>query len=246
MGHQVRGETDDRVGTAGGSQFLLDFGHVPVFGHAVGRHALACLAEQGHLLEPASGPGNAGLGVDDDVGHVDRARARQRQQAQQRRRRVAAGTGDQPRRGNRRAVVFGQPVYGLALHVERGMGTPVPLLVGAAIAQAEVGRHVDEAHVRMGVEHRPGDILRGTVRQPAEDDIDLRPVGLVHGGQVRQAGETQVREHLGHGLAGVGVGGQRGDFHVRMGQRQTHDIRTGVAGSAENADPQNGVNFGHV
>ena len=44
------------------------------------------------------------------------------------------------------------------------------------------------------------------------------PVGLLDGGEPRQVDEAEVREHLGHRLAGMAVGGQRGDLDGRMGR----------------------------
>src|SRR4029434_11249435 len=47
----------------------------------------------------------------------------------------------------------------------------------------------------------------------------------------------KMRKHVAHGLAGMGVGGERGDLAIRMPRQQAHRVGSGVAGRAENADP---------
>ena len=46
-----------------------------------------------------------------------------------------------------------------------------------------------------------------------------------------------MRKHLAHGLAGVRIGGQSGDFNARVRGRQTHKIGAGVPRGADNGSP---------
>ena len=45
-----------------------------------------------------------------------------------------------------------------------------------------------------------------------------------------------MRKHLAHRLAGMGVGGERGDLGIRMPREQPHGVGAGVAGGAEHGD----------
>ena len=233
----MRGEVDDDVLAGGLGDLLLDLRRMAVLADRVGRQALAGLGEEEVLLEAAAGAGDAGLGVDDDVADVDLAARRERQQREQRRGRVAAGAGDEPRVADGGAVVLGEPVDRLGLKVHRLVLVAVPGLVGLGVAEPEVGRHVDELDLRVLRKHRPGDLLRGAVGQAAEDGVDAAPVGVLDGGEARQLDEAEMREDLGHGLAGMGVGGERRDLHLRMEEGEADEVGARVAGGAQHADP---------
>ena len=89
---QVRRERDRDV-VAERRELLLDLRRVTVTRDAVGVDVLIDGDEVRLVGGAASGAGDAGLGVDDDVG--DQPGARQRGQRQDRRGRIAAGVGDQ-------------------------------------------------------------------------------------------------------------------------------------------------------
>ncbi len=46
----------------------------------------------------------------------------------------------------------------------------------------------------------------------------------------------ELREHRAHLLPGTAVGGEQRDLDARMAQQQSHELRAGIAGSAEHAD----------
>ena len=80
------------------------------------------------------------------------------------------------------------------------------------------------------------DFLRGAVRQPAQDRVEPGPVDLFPFHQLRQVQHEEMRKHLCHRLAGMGVGGERGDFGIGMPRQQAHRVGAGVAGRTQNAD----------
>ena len=202
----------------------------------IGRQALARLAEQRVLLQPAAGAGDARFRVDDDVVDVDQLGFRKRHQREQHRSGIAAGTGDQPRGRDLLPVELGQAVDGLALQFQRPVLMAVPLRVGVLVTQPEVGGHVEDLDPGVGFENRRDDLLRGAVRQPAEHRVETAPVDLFPFDELRQVEHEEMRKHLAHGLAGMGVGGERRDLGIRMPRQQAHRVGSGVAGRAENAD----------
>ena len=204
--------------------------------HRIRREPLACLAEQRALLQPPSRPGDAGFRVDDDVIDVDQLCLRERHEREQRRSRIAARAGHQPRRPDLLAIELGQPVDRFLLQLRRAVRVAVPLRVDVHVEQAEVGRHVDHLDRRIGGEHRGGDLLRGAVRQAAEHRVEALPVDLLPFGQARQVEHEEVRKHLVHLFARMGVGGERRDLDIGMAGEQPHRIRAGVARRAEHGD----------
>ena len=202
----------------------------------IGRQPLARLAEQRVLLEPAACAGDARFRVDDDVVDVDQPGFRKRHQREQRRRRIAAGTGDQPRRGDLLPVKLGEAVHGFALQFERPVLMAVPLRIGVLVTQPEVGGHVEDFDLGVGFENRRDDLLCGAVRQPAEHRVETAPVDFFPFDELRQVEHEEMRKHVAHGLAGVGIGSERRDLGIRMPRQQAHRVSSSVAGRAENAD----------
>ena len=133
--------------------------------------------------------------------------------------------------------MLGQPVDRLALQLRRAMLVPVPFRVGRHVAQPEIRRHVDDLDLRIGGEHRRGDLLRRAVRQAAEDGVEPGPVHLLPFDQARQVEHEEMRKDLRHRLAGMRVGGERDDLDVRMPGGEADEVGAGIAGCAENADP---------
>jgi hypothetical protein len=116
------------------------------------------------------------------------------------------------------------------------MFVAVPLRVGFLVAQPEIGGHVEDLDLRVGLQHGRDDLLRGAVRQSAEHRVELGPVDLFPFHELGQIQHEEMRKHLAHGLAGMGVGGECRDFRIGMTRQQAHCIGPGVAGGAENAD----------
>ena len=132
--------------------------------------------------------------------------------------------------------MLGEAIDGLGLELERDVLVAVPGLVGLGVAEPEVGRHVDELDAGIAGEHRLGDLLRRAVGEAAEHRVDIAPVGVVDGGEARQVDEAEMREHLRHRLAGMGVGGQRRDLHLWMGEGEADEVGARVAGGPQHAD----------
>jgi hypothetical protein len=201
--------------------------------HRVRPHALARLTEQGVLLERAARARHARLGIDDEIARVNQPCLDQRQQQHEDRSRVASRASHKTGLGDVVTIMLGETVDSLLLQVEGNVVVAVPLLVCVRIAQPEVRRHVDDLDV---VRQGDDDLLAGGVRQAAERGINAAPVDLVIGDHGRQTQTGKVRVYGLYRLAGVGVGGQRHDFHVRVGHGQSHQIRPGVPGCADDSD----------
>ena len=112
----------------------------------------------------------------------------------------------------------------------------VPLRISILVAQPEIGGHVEDLDPGVGFENRRDDLLRGAVRQPAEHRVEPAPVDLFPFDEFWQVEHEEMRKHIAHGLAGMGIGGERGDLGIRMPRQQAHRVGSGVAGRAENAD----------
>ena len=125
--------------------------------------------------------------------------------------------------------MLGQPIDRFALQIERLMFVPVPCLVGLGAGEAEVGRHVDELDLRVVGEDRLRDLLGRPMRQPAEQSVDVAPIGILDGRQIRKIGETEMREDFGHRLAGVTVRRQNRDLHDRVAKAEADKVGAGVA-----------------
>ena len=233
----MRREVDGDRLAGGDPDLLLDLRRVPVLRHRIGREPLARLGEERVLLQTAPGAGDARFGVDDDVADIDQPGLRDRHERQQRRRRIAAGTGDKPRAPYLVAIELRQPVDRFLLQRRRTVLMAVPFGVDRHVGEAKIRRHVDHLHLRVCGEHRGSDLLRGAVRQPAEDGVELRPVDLLPFDEGRQVEHEEMRKDLRHRLAGMGVGGERRDLHVRMARGEAYQVGAGIAGRAENADP---------
>ena len=152
----------------------------------------------------------------------DQLRLGERQQREQHGGRIAAGTGDEPRCPDLVAIMLGQPVDGVLDQLGRAVLVGVPLGIEFRIAQAEIGRHVDDLDALREL----GDLgVRRAVRQAAEDDVDLVPVDLVGGDERRRIEAGEMREDLRQGLPGMALGDQRGDLDARDAARRAGSCR---------------------
>src|SRR6185437_13784650 len=167
---------------------------------------------------------------------IDEAGFDERHQRQQHRRRVTAGTGDETRGGDLLSVKLRQPVDCLPLQLRCAMVVAIPLRIGCPIAEPEIGRHVEHLDQGIDLQHGGDDLLRGAMRKPAEDDVDPTPIDLFPCSQHGQIERKEMRKHVRHRLAHMGIGGERGNLDVRMPRQQPHSVRTGIAGRAEDSD----------
>ena len=175
------------------------------------------------------GPGNAGLGVHDDVAGLDRARLYERHQRELRACRVAARIGDQPGARNLWTLEFGQSVNRALLQLGRPVGVAVPLGIGFDVGEAEIRRQVHHLQMLRERRHR---LLRRAVRQAAEHDVMGAEIHVLNAHQVRQAERGQMREHRAEGLARAPVGGERADFDMPVAGQQADQLRAGIAARA--------------
>ena len=86
--------------------------------------------------------------------------------------------------------------------------------------------------------------MRRAVREPAKDDVDRVPVGLLGAHKRRQSEAGKMREDLSEAHAGVALGDQRGDLNRGMQRREPDHVGAGVAGSAEHGG-SDGFGLGH-
>ena len=74
------------------------------------------------------------------------------------------------------------------------------------------------------------------MRQGGEHQINAGKVDVFHLDQRGQVQMAQMREHIGHLLAGLAVGGQGRNPQMRMGGDQADKFGTGIARGAQNGD----------
>ena len=240
-GRKMGREVDGEAGARGDAQFLFDLGHVAVIADAVRREPLARFREQDILLQAAAGAGDARLRIDDDVRRVDQLRFHERQKREQHRGRIAAGTGYEPRSGDFVAIVLGQAVDRVFQQRGRAVLIAIPLGIGAGIAQAKIGRHVDDLDALRELADLA---MRRAMRKPAKDDVDLLPVGFLGTHKRGQSQACEMREDLGEDLAGMPLGDQRGDPNCGMQRREPDHVGAGIAGGAEHGG-SDGFGVGH-
>ena len=187
-------------------------------------------------------PGDARLGVHDDVPGLDRARLDQRHQRELRARRVAARICHQARPRHLPALDLRQPVNRAFLQFGRPVRMAVPLRIGLDIGQPEVRGEVHDLQMLRQGRHR---LLRRTVRQAAEHDVMGAEIDILDAHQVRQAERGQMREHRAEGLACAPVGGERADFDMQVAGQQADQLRAGIAARAQDRRPGPVSDLGH-
>ena len=182
------------------------------------------------------------FGVDDDVAALDFSGCQQRDQRQRRRGGIAAGIGHQPRGLDRGTRQLGEAIHRLFLQVRRLVLMAEPLGIAGDVGQPEIVRQVN--HLQF-----PGqlgdDLLGRAMGQRAEHHIDARPVRLIDLDQRRQLQMAEMGKHLRQGLAGLAVGGQQTDLHLRMAGQQAHQLSARVAARSQDSDP-NSVRTRHL
>ena len=73
------------------------------------------------------------------------------------------------------------------------------------------------------------------MRQSAECDVDVIPIDLVGGDEVRQAKGAEMGEDFRERLAGMAFGDERGDLNMRVSGGEPNEIGAGIAGCAEHS-----------
>jgi hypothetical protein len=132
--------------------------------------------------------------------------------------------------------------HGLLLQVRRLVLLAEPLGVAGDVGQPEIVRQVDH----LQIPRQLGDDLLGrAMGQRAEHHVDAGPIRFVDLDQRRQLQMAEMGKHLGQGLAGLAVGGEQADLHLRMAGQQAHQFRARVAARSQDSDP-NSVRTRHV
>ena len=217
-------------------QRLLDLRGVAVgAADLVGGHRAHDLA--GEEVDPgrAAGPGGAGGGDDHDVVRLDQALVQQGREREDGRGGVAAGGGDGAGGLDllARAGEFGQAV-GPAAGVRDVLAVElVPLIL---VAEAEVGRQVDDLRVRQLVR----EFGRLAVREGHEDELGVFErvgVGDVEVLAVVARVTGEVRVDRGDRLARAAAGRDRRDLQVGVAGQQAEQLSARVAAGPCDSDP---------
>ena len=157
---------------------------------------------------------------------------------QQRRGRIAARTGDQPRRGGsprdsarsaRRRPRPAGPARGA-----RGRTIPHRSSMSRSRKSADMSMTLIS-----GLAARTAAVISCVVPCGRPQNAASRPLQSTfsHSTRLRQVEHEEMRKDLRHRLAGMRVGGERDDLDVRMARGEAHEVGAGIAGRAENADP---------
>lgn len=184
-------------------------------------------------------PGNAALGIHDDVVRLDQPGLQQRGQSEDDRRGIAARIGDQLRGRNRLAEQFRQAVDDFAQPVGVGMFLAVPLGIDVGAVEAVVGGEVNDpaAGGQQGLDKRG----TGPVRQATEHA--LRPGGDLGRTEILQRQVKPVGER---GMNGGDVripllaARDGNDLGAGMTQQNLDQFDGRVAGGTQNGDPCHG------
>ena len=114
------------------------------------------------------------------------------------------------------------------------MGMAIPGRVALEIGEAEIGGQIDDLQ-RAG--QARDHLLGRAMGQAAEDEIDLRPVGLLDLDEAGQIEPAQMGKDLRQRLAGLAIGGQQADLDPGMKGQKAQQLGPGIAAGPENADP---------
>jgi hypothetical protein len=214
-------------------QLLLQLRGVPVAADAVGADALVDLAVMELGLGLATGPGDAALGVHDQV--ADEPGASERREGQQACRGVAARRpDDRPalRGGDDEilAMELRQPVHGVLQEVRPGMLESVPARVVGRGPKPEVRAQVDR---RQPALPEPGDQVGGdAVGQGEEDRLRLVGHRIVDG----KAGRREVGVGPADGLVIATPAHESHDADTGMAGEEADELRADVAGRSDDGD----------
>src|SRR5438093_92476 len=183
------------------------------------------------LRRLAAALARADLAFHDDVARaVDDVGGEEREQGEDRRRRVAAGAGDPRRSFDLAAVHLGDAVDPLAERPRPRMRRAVPGLVVLGVAQAMVGREVDD-ELRALLE------LAGSVRtvgEREEEDVAAGHVLVAH--ELQVGALAQVRVRRGDRLASERLAPRDDLAHLGMRQQEAEELAAGVPAGADDAD----------
>jgi hypothetical protein len=211
-------------------QLLLDLRRVAVALDLVRRHVLVGGDEVRGRARLPPGPRDPGLRVDHHV--AEEPGAGERGEREQRRGRIAARVGDEVGAGDRLPVQLGQAVDALAEQVRRAV-LPVPILVDALVAQAEVGGEVDHTHATLA---QRGDGRRGDAVRPADEcgvDVGLQ-VGIP---RLQLQRDARAGMDVVEARAGLRPRGDVRQLEERMAVDEHRGDRAGVPGRAQDGDP---------
>ena len=114
------------------------------------------------------------------------------------------------------------------------MVSSVPAFVDLWIPQPEIRRHIDYFHF---VRKARDDVLRRAMGQAAKGGVNLSPIHFVTFDEIRKTERLQMRKDTPHLLAGMGIGRKGGNFYMRMTSGKPDQIRTRIAGGANDRDP---------
>ena len=228
-------ETDRDRRTGLERNFLLNFWCMTVRGHTIRVQTFSHFGKQILLFEAAPCAGHTGFGVNNQIIGINQTGSDQRQKQGQGGGRIAAGTSNQPRFGNRRAIMFAQAINRLTQQVRRVMAAPISVGIDRRITQSEICRHIDNFQMfRQAGNH----ILRRRMGQTANHRINILPIHSLHLDQGRQVKASKLRIERTIGFAGLGIGGQRSNLDMRMTGQQAHSISTGITRCANHANFQ--------
>ena len=75
--------------------------------------------------------------------------------------------------------------------------------------------------------------------QGAEDEIEAGggPVDALDRLQPGQSERRELRKHLAHLLPGAAIGSEQRELGPGMADQEPHELRAGITGRAEHADP---------
>ena len=232
--HQGRSELDAHVPSRGAAQLLVELAQVTVCAaDTIGMIPLRQLRMKQRFLQRPPRPRDGAFQVQHDLVGIDHPLRHQRQQGIEPRRHVAAGAGDEPRPADLVAVELRQAVDGFLLKLRGRMRLAITARIVLRIPQPEVGGKVhDLQRPRKLGDH----LLRCRMRKGAKGYVDAREIDFLDALQTGQVEMAQVWKDLGHGHAGLAVGGQRSDRHVRMRRDEADQFGPRVAGGAKDGD----------
>ena len=148
---------------------------------------------------------------------------------------IAARIGHQPRARHRGPRQLRQAIDRLLLQRRRPMGMAIPGRIAVEIGEAEIGGKIDDLQ-RAG--QARDHLLGRPMRQAAEDEIDLRPIGLLDLDEARQIEPAEMGKDLRQRLARLAIGGEQADLHPGMKGQKTQQLGAGITAGPENADPE--------
>ncbi|EXI72163.1 MAG: hypothetical protein AW07_03308 [Candidatus Accumulibacter sp. SK-11] len=207
---------------------------MPVTRNRVGLEVVRRLREKGCHLGLAPGARNPRLGIRDEMVGVDQSAFDKRHEAELDGGRIAARVGYQARIADRRPVHFRQSVNRLADPLRARVLHPVPAAPVGDVADAIIGREIDDAHA--SVEQRRRLLHRHSVRGGEEDEVAAVEVGAGWILETKAYSPAQVGEHLRDLGAGIAARRDAGNLDFRVPRQQAQQFDAGITGATDDAD----------